>query len=143
MAHSTMVPHATTIPTSSMVVNQTPIGTLVSSRPNPPLPPGYRALNPSVSNTTQVTPGVSGHFFPPRYNTVVGSIPTLSFGGAGIGGSNPFGGTGHLLTSGFQIPLGTQPHAREKPQFGGQPQIGTQPHLGGKPQTGVHHPLYG
>jgi hypothetical protein len=48
MAHSTMVPHATTIPTGNMVVNQAPIGTPLSSRPIPSLPFGYNALNSSI-----------------------------------------------------------------------------------------------
>jgi hypothetical protein len=62
MAHSTMVPHVATIPTGNVTPSQAPIGTPL--RPNPSLPLGYRALNPSIANTTQVTPGVSRIFVP-------------------------------------------------------------------------------
>jgi hypothetical protein len=47
MAHSTMVLQATTIPTRNVVISQALIGTPLPSRPNPSLPPGYRALNAS------------------------------------------------------------------------------------------------
>jgi hypothetical protein len=52
MAHSTMVPHVTTIPIRNVVVSQAPIGTPLSSRPIPSLPPGYHALNPSTAIPT-------------------------------------------------------------------------------------------
>jgi hypothetical protein len=52
MAHSTMVPHVMTIPTKNVVVSQAPIGTPLSSRPIPSLPPGYHALNPSTDIPT-------------------------------------------------------------------------------------------
>jgi hypothetical protein len=48
MAHSTMVPQATTIPTRNVVISQALIGTPLPSRPNPSLPPRYRALNTSI-----------------------------------------------------------------------------------------------
>jgi hypothetical protein len=50
MAHSTMVPHVATIPTGNVTPSQAPIGTLL--RPNPSVPLGYRALNPSIINPT-------------------------------------------------------------------------------------------
>lgn len=127
MAHSTMVPHVSTIPTGNVTPSQAPIGTPL--RPNPSIPLGYRALNPSITNTTQVTRG--------------SFISTPLFGGAGLGGSNPVGASGHSFTSGFQIPLGTQPHAGGQPPFGSQTQMGTQSQLGGQSQTGVPNPLYG
>jgi hypothetical protein len=130
MAHST-------IPTSNMT--EAPIGTPL--RPNPSLPHGYRALNPSIANTTQVQP--SRHFVPPGYNVAAGYIPTPLLGGTGLGGSNPIGSTDQSFTFGYQILVGNPPYAGGKPQFGGQPQLGTQTQLGGKPQARVHNPLYG
>jgi hypothetical protein len=67
MAHS-MVPRATMVSTRNVVVTQAPIGTPLPSRPNPSLPPGYRALNTFVAISTQVPSGGSGLFVPPRYN---------------------------------------------------------------------------
>jgi len=83
------------------VVNQAPIGTPLSSRPNLSLRPGYIDLNPSIANTAHVTPGVSGLFVPPGHNVAVGSIHTLLFGGTGLGVSNPVGSTDQSFTSGF------------------------------------------
>jgi hypothetical protein len=154
MAHSTMVPQATVIPTKNVVVSQAPIGTPLPSRPNPSFPPGYRALNSSIAIPTQVPSEVSGLFVPPGYNVVVGFVPTPSqvlsggsyppfLGGYGPSGSNPIGGTTHSFTSGYQIPIGGQSQAGGKPQFGGQTQIGAQPQLGGQPQVGAYNPLYG
>jgi hypothetical protein len=131
MAHSTMVPQATTIPTRNVTSLQAPIGTPL--RPNPSFPPGYRALNTSVSITTQVPSRGSGLFVPPGYNVAVGFVPTPSLGGFGLGGSNPIGGTSHSFTSGFQIPVGGQPQTGGKPQFGGQPQMGHNLKFGGQP----------
>jgi hypothetical protein len=53
MAHSTMVLHVATIPIENVTPSQAPIGTPL--RPNPSVPLGYRALNPSITKTTQVT----------------------------------------------------------------------------------------
>jgi hypothetical protein len=47
MAHSTMVPHVATIPTENVTSSQALIGTPL--RPNPSVPLGYRALNPSIT----------------------------------------------------------------------------------------------
>jgi len=107
MAHSTMVPHATTTPTGNIVVNHAPIGTPCSSRPTPSLPLGYHALNPYVSIHTQIPSEV-----PLGHNTFAGYVPTpsqvLSGGsypplhaGSGPSVSNPIGSTHHLLTSGY------------------------------------------
>jgi hypothetical protein len=151
MAHSTMVPHATTIPTGNVVVNQAPIGTPLPSRPIPSLPPGYHALNTSIAIPTQNPSGGKRLFIPPGYNVVVGfvSTPTQNpsggsyvplpplFGGAnypGPSGSNPLGGTGPSITSGFQIPFGGQPQTGAQPQVGGKPQFGAQPQVGGNPR---------
>jgi hypothetical protein len=142
MAHSTMVPHVTTIPTRNVVVNQAPIGTPLSSRPIPSLPPGYHSLNPSTAIPTQVPSRVSGLFVPPGYNVVVSFVPTPSQvlsrgsyppfpGGSGPSGSNPIGSTHHPFTSGYQIPIGGKSH------------VGGYPPLGGQPQVGLYNPLYG
>jgi hypothetical protein len=48
-AHSIMVPQATMVSTGNVVVTQAPIGTPLPPRPNPSLPPRYRALNTSIS----------------------------------------------------------------------------------------------
>jgi hypothetical protein len=59
--HSTMAPHILTIPASNAIVNQAPIGTTITPRPN--LPFGFRALNASpttsAQTTTQIVPGSS------------------------------------------------------------------------------------
>jgi len=52
MAHSTMVPHIMIITTRNLVVNQAPIGTPLSYRPIPSLPPRYHTLNPSTAIPT-------------------------------------------------------------------------------------------
>jgi hypothetical protein len=91
-AHSTMAPHIPTIPAGNAVVNQAPIGTPVTPRPN--LPFGFRALNASAittaQTTTQIVPG--------------SSIPIQQPGGTVLGGPNPIGNTGQSFTSGPQIP---------------------------------------
>jgi hypothetical protein len=96
MAHSMMVPHVLTIPTGNVVVSQATIGTPLASRPSSSLPLGYRALNSSIVNTTQVIPR--------------SSITIQQLGGTGLGGSNPLSSTSQSFTSGSQIP-GTPPHA--------------------------------
>jgi hypothetical protein len=148
MAHSTMVPQATTVSTGNVVITQAPIGTPLPLRPNPSLPPGYNALNTSIAIPTQNPSGGSGLFVPPGYNVASQFVPTPTqvlsggpyvpppplFGGSnhpGPSGSNPVGGTSHSVTSGFQIPVGGQPQVGGKPQFGGQPQLGDNLNLGG------------
>jgi hypothetical protein len=139
---STMVPHIVTIPTSNIVVSQAPIGTPLPSRPTQSLPPGYRAINPSIVNTTQVILG--------------STIPIQQLRGIDLGGYNLLSGIGQSSMSGFQI-LGASSHAggqpphkgkplyRGKPLFGrkpplrGKPPFGGQPHAGGKPHIGSHH----
>jgi hypothetical protein len=115
MAHSNMVPHATMIPNGNVVISQAPIGTPLPPRPNPSLPPGYRALNTSVAIPTQVPSGGSGIFVPHGYNDVVCFVPTPTqvlsggsyvpppplLGGFGPSGSNPLGGTNISITYGF------------------------------------------
>jgi hypothetical protein len=119
MAHSTMVPHAMTIPIGNTVVTQDPISTPLLSRPVPSLPHGYHALNTSIPIPTQVSSRSSGIFTPPRYNASSGFILTPSqvpsggsylpfMGGFGPSGSNPIGGSTPSFTSGFHIPFGGQ-----------------------------------
>jgi len=85
MAHSTMVLHVATIPTKNVTPSHA--STRMPLRPNPSIPLGYKALNASITNTTQVTPR--------------GSIPTPLFGGDSLGGSNLVGASSHSFTSGF------------------------------------------
>jgi hypothetical protein len=79
-AHSTMFPHIPSILAGNSVVSQATIGTLVTPRPSSSLPFGYIALNFSATTTTQVMSG--------------SSIPIQQPGGTGLGGLNPFSGTG-------------------------------------------------
>jgi hypothetical protein len=132
MDHSTIVPHATNIPTGNVVVHQDPIGTPLSSIPISSLPLGYHALNPSIVVPTQVPSRVFGLFFPLGYNVVVSFVPTPSqvlsggsyppfLGGSDPSGPIPIGSTHHLFTSGYHILVGGKSHARGKPQFRGLP----------------------
>jgi hypothetical protein len=142
--HSTMALHILTIPAGNAVVNQAPIGT--PATPRPTLPFGFSALNASATTTAQTTTQI-----------VLGSsIPIQQPGGTGLGGSNPIGGTGPSLTSGFQIP-GTlpqtgghppsggqipfrgNPNARGHPPIGGKIPFNGNPHAGEQHQSGVHH----
>ena len=139
-----MASHIPTIPAGNAVVNQAPIGTPVTPRPN--LPFGFRALNASTTTTaqttTQIVPG--------------SSIPIQQLGGTGLGGPNLIGNTGQSLESRFQIPgtlsqtrghpptggqipFGGNPNAGGHPPTGGQIPFGGHPHAGGKPQVRVHH----
>jgi hypothetical protein len=63
MAHSIMVPQATRVSNGNVVVTQAPIGTPLPPRPNPSLPPGYKALNTSIAIPTQVPSGGSRILF--------------------------------------------------------------------------------
>jgi hypothetical protein len=160
IAHSTMVPQATTVSTGNVVITQAPIGTPLPLRSNPSLPPGYNALNTSIAIPAQNPSGGSNIFVPPGYNVASHFVPTptqvlsggpyvppppLSGGSnhPGPSGSNPVGGTSHFVTSGFQIPVGGQPQVGGKPQVGGNLKLGGQPQVGGKPQVGGHNPVYG
>jgi hypothetical protein len=130
------------IPTGNVVISQAPIGTPLSSRPNPSLPPGYRAMNDFVSITTQVP---SKLLVPPGYNVVVGFVPTpaqvLSGGlyvpppplprGSGPSGANPVGGTYHSFTFGYQILVGGQSPARGNLNLGVKLKLGYNLNLGG------------
>jgi hypothetical protein len=67
MAHSTMVPQATTVSIENVVITQSHIVTPLLPRLNPPLPPGYRSLNTSIAIPTQDPFRGSGIFVPPGY----------------------------------------------------------------------------
>jgi hypothetical protein len=131
MAHSTMVPHIPTIPTSNAVVNQVVIGTPVTPRPT--LPFGFRALNTPTATTTQTT---TTQVMPRS------SIPIQQPRGTGLGGPNPLGSTDQSFTSGSQI-LGTLPQVGGHPPTGGQIPFKGHPHAGGQPQSGVYHQPHG
>jgi hypothetical protein len=153
MAHSTMVPHAMTIPTGNTVVTQDPIGTLLSSRPILSLPHGYNALNTYIPIPTQVSSGYSEIFTSPGYNATSSFILTSSqvpsegsylpfMGGFGPSGSNPIGGSNPSFASGFQILVGGQYNIGGKTQFGGHTQIGTPPLLGVQPLWRLYPTLW-
>jgi hypothetical protein len=76
MAHSIMVPQATTISTENVVITQAPIGTPLPPRPNPSLAPGYKDLNTSIVIPTQNPSRGSGIFVPSRYNATSQVVPT-------------------------------------------------------------------
>jgi hypothetical protein len=154
MAHSTMVPHATTIITRNTVVTQALIGTPLSSRPILSLPPGYNSLNTYISIHAQVPSRFSGVFIPLGYNVDFGFVPTPSqvisggsyppfMGGSGPSGSNPIGGTTQSFTFGYHILVVWKYNHGGKAQFGGQTQIGTKYSLGGQPPLGAYNPPYG
>jgi hypothetical protein len=154
MAHSIMVPQDTTVSTGNVILTQALIGMPLPPRPNPSVPPRYKAMNTSISIPTQVPSRGSVLFVPPGYNAASHFVPTPAqilsggtyvpppplLGGShhpGPSGSNPIVGTSLSVTYGFQIHVGDQPQDGGKPQFGGQPQ------LGGQPQVGVHNLVYG
>jgi hypothetical protein len=121
-----MTPHIPTILAGNAVVNQTPIGTPVTPRPN--LPFGFRALNASATTTAQTTAQV----IPGSYT------PIQQPGGTVLGSSNPISNTSQSFTSGPQIPR-TLPQTGGHPPTEGQIPFGGHPHAGGQPQVGVHH----
>jgi hypothetical protein len=116
MAHSTMVPHISTIPAGNALVSQSAISTPISPRPSSSLPFGYRELNSSATTTTQVMLGIS--------------IPIQQLRGTGLGGLNPFSSIDQSFTYGSQIP-GTLPQDGGHPPTGGQLPFGGHPHAGG------------
>ena len=59
-----------------MVITQDPIGTPLSLRSNPSLPPRYNSLNTSISIPTQNPSGGSNLFVPLGYNVVSHFVPT-------------------------------------------------------------------
>jgi hypothetical protein len=136
MAHyiDTMSPY-----TKITMASQAPIGTPLSPRVTPTLPPGYHALNDSIPTPTQIssrTPRGStpfGHHLP----SFISKLPPPPFRGplpSSIGGTDP-SGTIPSFTLNYQIPVGGQFHQGDQtqPPFAGKIPIGTQPLIGGKP----------
>jgi len=78
ITNSTMVLQATHVSTKNVFITQAPIGEPLSLRSNPSLPPGYNALNTSISIPTQNPSGGSRPFVPPRYNVSSQFVPTPS-----------------------------------------------------------------
>jgi hypothetical protein len=124
---------------STMVITRYPIGTPLLLRPNMSLPPGYNALNTSISIPTQhpsrglklfVPPGyiVTSHFVPTPIEVIsVGPYvppPTL-YGGYKNPSPNGSKCTIHSVSSGFQILVGG------KPQFGRNLNLGGNLKFGG------------
>jgi hypothetical protein len=85
MDHSTMVPHAMIVSTRNVAITQPPIATPLPLRPNPSLPPGYNALNTSISIPTQnPSGGYRISFFLLGIMSLVSSflhLPRFSLGG--------------------------------------------------------------
>jgi hypothetical protein len=123
LTRSTMVSQAMPISAGKMLITQAPIGTLLPLRKNPSLPPGYNSLNTSIAIPTHNPSGRSNLFVPPGYNDASHFVPTptqVLSGGPYIphppspgrsnhpspSSSNQFGGTSHIITSGFQISVG-------------------------------------
>jgi hypothetical protein len=119
--------------------NQAPIGTPLSPRVTPTIPPRYHALNASILAPTQITSGTTGGPTPSRHHPL-GFNPTLPpppFRGplsSSIKGDDP-SGTIPSFTPNYQIPVGGQFHqgGPTQPPLAGQIPIGTQPSIGGKP----------
>jgi hypothetical protein len=147
MAHSTMVPNATTIPTRNTVASHAPIGTPHSPRPIPSLPPGYNALNTTIPIPTQVSSKNSRVSPPPGYNPTASfilTLPQVPLEGSYppfTRGSDPSGIT-QSFTPNYQIPVSGKFHPRGQTQPGGQTHIGTQPPFGVQTPIGTQ-PLVG
>jgi hypothetical protein len=139
MVHYTMVLDTMSLNTMITVASQAPIGTPLSSRITPTLPPGYHALNASILTPTQITsetPGgstPSGHHLP----SFIPTLPPPPFRGplpSSIEGTDP-SGTIPSFTTNYQIPVGGQFHqgGQTQPHFTGQIPTRMQPSIGGKP----------
>jgi hypothetical protein len=114
MVHYTMVPDNTNPHTGTIAASQAPIGTPLSPRFTPTLPPGYCVLNASILVLTQITSGTPGGFIPSGHH-LSGFIPTLPpppFRGplpSSIRGTDP-SGTIPSFTPNYQIPVDGQFH---------------------------------
>jgi hypothetical protein len=100
--------------TKITVASQDPMGTLLSHRVTPTLPPRYRVLNASIPIPTHITyenpggPSSSGH----SPHSFIPTLPQPPFRGpfpSSIEGTNPRG-TIPLFTPNYQIPIGGQFH---------------------------------
>jgi hypothetical protein len=146
MAHST---DTMSVHTGITTVSQAPIGTPLSPKVTPTLPPGYRALNASIPIPTQIPSGTtggpssSGHS-PPGF---ILTLPHSLFGGpssSSTGNTNP-SSTIPSFTPNYQIP-GGQFHqgGSTHPPFVGKIPIGMQngtPQLEHNPRLeDNHHP---
>jgi len=125
--------------TGITMASQAPIGTLLSPRVTPTLPPRYPALNASIPVPTQITfetpdgPTPSGHHLP----SFIPTLPPPPFRGSppsSIRGIDP-SGTIPSFTPTYQIPVGGQFHqgGQNQPPLTGKIPIGTQPLIGGQP----------
>jgi hypothetical protein len=147
MVHYTMVPDTTSPHTRITVASQAPIGTPLSPRFTPTLPPRYHALNASIPAPTQISSGTPGISTPSGHHLIPGFIPTLPrppFRGplpSSIGGTDP-SGTIPSFTPNYQIPVGGQFHQGGHPQpplLQDKSQLGHNPRLEGNPH--LPHPM--
>jgi hypothetical protein len=137
--HYTMVPDTTSPHTGITAASQAPIGTPLSPRFTPPLPPGYYALNASIPAPTQITSRTPSGSTPSEHHLLgfTLTLPPPPFRGplpSSIGGTNP-SGTIPSFTPNYHILVGGQIHqgGQTQPPFVGKISIGTQPPIGGKP----------
>jgi hypothetical protein len=129
----------TIIHTGITVASQSPIGTPLSPRVTPTLPPGYHALNASIPAPAQISSGTPDSSIPSGHHPL-SFIPTLlppPFRGpfpSSIGSTDP-SGTIPSFTPNYQIPVGGKFHqgGLTQPPLAGKIPIGTQPLIGGKP----------
>jgi hypothetical protein len=75
--HYTMVPDTTSPHIGITVAIQAPIGTLLSPRFTPTLPPGYHVLNASIPAPTQIPSGTPRISTPSGHHLIPGFILTL------------------------------------------------------------------
>jgi hypothetical protein len=139
MVHYIMVPDTMSLHTGITVASHAPIGTPLSPRVTPTLPPGYHALNASIPSPTQITSETPSGSTPSGHNLLsfISTLPPPPFRGplpSSIGGTDP-SGTTPSFTPNYQIPVGGQFHkgGQTQPPFAGQIPIGSQPPIGGKP----------
>jgi hypothetical protein len=110
MVHYTMVLDTMSPHTEITAASQAPIGTPLSPRFTPTLPPGYHALNTSIPYPTQIASGTPGVSTPSGHHLVLDFILTLPrppFRGPLL---SSIGGTIPSFTPNYQILVGGQFH---------------------------------
>jgi hypothetical protein len=140
--------------TGITAVSQAPIDTLLMPSITPTLPPGYRALNASISTPPQTPssspggPSSSGHSLP----SFIPTLPQFPFGGPFLSSTGSLNPSGTILsfTPNYQILVGgqfhqggmTEPPLSGKIPIGTQIPIGTLPPIGTPPSIGGPTPPY-
>jgi hypothetical protein len=121
-----MVPDTKSPRNGTTAASQALIGTPLSPRFTPTLPPGYHALNASIPTPTQVTSGTLGDSTPSGHNLLDLSLtlPPLPFRGplsSSIKGTDT-SGTIPYFTPNYQVLVAAQFHqgGQTQPPFAGQ-----------------------